>query len=362
MTRASAATARLGRLVSVLGPVLALIVLIAGTALIERLRLEPGQRAAFLTLGNMINILRQSAPTGVVAIGMTFVMISAGIDLSVGAIVALAGGLGIMVMNACAVSGWDPGWSVAAGIGSMLAISTGLGLINGSLVAFAKIAPFIATLSTLAAYRSLATALVKGGNFSSSLVMTEARDWRPILPDHEWEPVLSSISSGGLPLGQIAGQTIELPYLVITFLFVTIVGGLLLRATVYGLRVRAVGDNEKAAMYAALPVRRVRLLTYGLCGLTCGIAAAMSAARGGGSISSGQTGMLYELDAIAAVVIGGTRMQGGSGRVWGTFVGVLILGVIQNMLNMLGVGAFYTGLVKGLVIVAAVLLQRGGAR
>jgi ribose transport system permease protein len=322
-------------------PLLALIGLVAAAAVVESLSVPPEQRA-FLSIHNFLNILRQSAPWGVVAIGMTFVIISGGIDLSVGSIVALAGGLGILAMNAASEAGAGPAVAAVAGVISMVGAATFLGAFNGMLVTLGKIAPFIATLSTLAAYRSISQAVVDGGNYSSS------------------NSAFGALGSAGIELGEVGGRIVQLHYPVLIFFALAVVGSLLLRVSVYGLRVRAVGDNEKAAAYAALPVRWVRLATYTLSGLTCGIAAVLISSRMGGTVSSGSTGLFYELDAIAAVVIGGTRMQGGAGRVWGTVVGVMILGVINNMLNMLGVGTYYQGLVKGGVIIAAVLVQRGG--
>jgi ribose transport system permease protein len=329
------------------GPLLALLLLIATAAVLDR-SINEEDRRAFLTLGNFMNILRQWAPTGVVAIGMTFVIISAGIDLSVGSMVALAAGLGILVMNACGMAQWQPGSTVALGVITILGSSIVLGAINGVLVSVARIAPFVATLSTLAAYRSIALAAADGGNFDQSFEIAEP---------HRWLPMVGSFGAGGIELGESGGRIVELPYIVVVFFGAAVIAGLLLRMTVYGLQVRAVGDNEKAAMYAALPLRLVRTSTYTFSGLMCGIAAVLFVARLG-SVSSGSTGVLYELDAIAAVVIGGTRMQGGTGRIWGTVVGVMILGVIHNMLNMIGVGSHFHGLVKGAVIVAAVLVQR----
>ena len=326
---------------STLSPLLALIGLVIAATVVEAFTVPADQRA-FLGVHNLLNILRQSAPWGVVAVGMTFVIISGGIDLSVGSMVALSGGIGILVMNAGGEAGWSAGRAMAAGVAVMVLSSAALGMFNGALVTLGRVAPFIATLSTLAAYRSVSQAIVDGGNYYAS------------------NSLFGEFGAGGIAVGSIDGRVVHLHYPVVVFVGVAILGAALLRLTVYGLRVRAVGDNERAAAYAALPVRWVWLTTYTISGVTCGIAAMLIAGRMGGNVSSGSTGLFYELDAIAAVVIGGTRMQGGSGRVWGTVVGVLILGVINNMLNMIGVGTYYQGLVKGGVIIAAVLVQRGG--
>jgi ribose transport system permease protein len=329
------------RLLVALGPLLALLILVAATAVVEAWRVPADQRA-FLTVGNVMNILRQAAPVGVVAVGMTFVIISGGIDLSVGAIVLLSGALGLTVMDAGVQREWA-GWAIVlSGVTTMLVSGAALGAVNGALITVGRIAPFIATLGTLAAYRSVAKAMADGGEIRASV-----------------EP-FRSFGSGGIELGQIGGMEIFVPNLVIVFLVVAVLGGVLLRTTTYGLVVRAVGDNTQAARYAALPVKRTLLWTYTLAGLLSGAAGVLISSRMYASVATSSTGEFYELDAIAAVVIGGTRMQGGSGRVWGTVVGVVILAVINNMLNMVGVGSHYQGLVKGAVIVTAVLLQRGG--
>jgi ribose transport system permease protein len=327
--------------VSRLGPLIALVVLMAATVLYEQFTRSPGERV-FLTPGNLLNILRQAAPWGVVAIGMTFVIISGGIDLSVGALAALAGGLGIMTMAAALERGTAPGWVLASGVAVILASALALGAINGLLVWWGRLAPFIATLSTLAAYRSIALALVDGGNFYVSL------------------PLLRQFGSGGIRLGAGDGGGVQLHYPVLVFFAVAILAALLLRFTTFGLLVRAVGDNDRAAAYAAVRTGRVKFLAYSLLGLCCGVSAVLLACRMGGSLSSSSSGLFYELDAIAAVVIGGTRMQGGAGRISGTVLGVLILAMIGNILTLVGVGPYYQGLVRGIVIIAAVLVQRAG--
>ena len=145
---------------------------------------------------------------------------------------------------------------------------------------------------------------------------------------------------------------------VLVFVVLAVAAHVALNRTRYGRYVYAIGCNERAAVYSAIAVDRIKMATYALVGLLTGVAALMNASRMN-SVSSGQTGAMWELDAIAAVVIGGTRMTGGAGQVWGTIVGLLILGVIGNMLNLLQVSPYLQGLVKGFIIVAAVLLQRG---
>jgi ribose transport system permease protein len=155
------------------------------------------------------------------------------------------------------------------------------------------------------------------------------------------------------------GQPLVLRWSIIVFIVAAVLAHVVLNRTRYGRYVYAIGSNERAARYSAIAVSRVKLFTYGLIGTLVGVAALMNSSRMN-SVSSGQSGSMWELDAIAAVVIGGTRMTGGRGQIWGTVVGLLILGVIGNMLNLLQVSPYLQGLVKGAIIVAAVLLQRGG--
>ncbi|MEX2218000.1 MAG: ABC transporter permease [Phycisphaerales bacterium] len=332
-----------------LAPVLALAALVLSTVLFEQVFREPDQRA-FLKPENLLNILRQAAPVGVIAVGMTFVIISGAIDLSVGALTALAAGLGIMTLDALIRRDYAPGTSIGAALAVMLLAGAAGGAVNGTLVWLGRIPPFIATLGTLAAYRSLAVALADGGNFE---------------PDFTYRSkvaALGELSFRGIPLGSIDGRLVILSYPVLIFAAVAAAGAFLLRRTVYGVQVRATGDNERAAAYAAIRTGPVRLIAFALAGLTTGIAALLYSARMGASVPSSTTGLFTELDAIAAVVIGGTQMRGGSGTVLGTVVGVLVLAVITNMLSMVGVGGHYQDLVKGGVIIAAALLQRAVAR
>lgn len=326
------------------GPLLALVLVVLGTVAYEQAFVEPEYRA-FLKPENLLNILRTAAPMGIVAVGMTFVIISGGIDLAVGSTVALAGVLGVHLLNLTVEHQWLGNEAAAAvGLGSMALIGALLGLVNGALVAFGRLAPFIATLGTMAIYRSLALAQADG-----STLMPRSM-------------AFGTLGSGGIKLGFLSpedGPTLQLHYPVLVFAAVAVLGAVLLRLTTYGAYVRAIGDNAKAAEYAAVPMRRVKLAAYTILGLLCGVAAAVASSRVS-SVSSSNLGQFYELDAIAAVVIGGTLMQGGAGSVLGTVLGVLILAVVGNMLVLVGVGSYYQGLAKGLIIIAAVLVQRGG--
>ena len=324
-------------LVERFGPLVALILLIAGTAIVEAARTPPGERA-FLTSRNFANILGQWSYVGIVAIGMTFVIILGGIDLSVGSMVALAAGAGVYALNAA--SGWGDGSAIAIAAAVCILGGTILGLLNGVVIAKGRIAPFVATLGTLAIFRSLILAPAEGSEIRSN--------------------VQSFGDFGGfalrIPWIGPSSQPLPLKLGVIIFLIAAIVAHVILTRTVFGRQVFAIGDNPKAARYAGVKIGPVTTAVYAIAGLTCGIAALLNASRLN-SVSSSSLGLFYELDAIAAVVIGGTRLQGGSGRIFGTVIGVLILGVVSNMLNMLQVSNFYHGLVKGLIIIAAVLVQ-----
>jgi ribose transport system permease protein len=314
---------------------------------------------------------------------MTFVIILGGIDLSVGSLVAFAGGSGILLMNTVVeapklIAEYDA--VVASGVGSLpcsglryglarLFSSMGLGgseggavllafvliiiaatlagFLTGTLVTKGALAPFIATLGGLAAYRSLALAIADGGEFRSA------------------SPTLfKAIGTGGIPIpGTNLAPNAEvavpllIPWPVLVFIVLAVLAHILLTRTRFGRYVVAVGCNERAAVYSAINVNRIKLLTYVLIGFLTGIAALLLSSRMN-SVSSSGTGLYYELDVIAAVVIGGTSMSGGKGTVIGTVIGVLILGVVGNMLNMLQVSTYLQGLVKGLIIIAAVLVQR----
>ncbi len=361
------------------GPAISLVLLIILTAICEH-RLKGTDR--FLSLENLTNVLRQLSPIGVVALGMTFIIIAGGIDLSVGSMVAMAGGAGIWIMNVVIGAGgiisdmndartfqsdlpyyasteWlakqcvslhlagSERWGVAIGIGTILLAGVLAGLFNGVLIARGKIAPFIATLGGFAAYRSIAQTMADGGEFRSSS-----------------NTLFAKLGSGGMALNfghEPAGSAAVLPYPVMVFLLLAMVAAVMLNMTRFGRYVRAIGNNPSAAIYSAINVSRVKILTYVLGGFCCGVAALLIASRLN-SVSSSQTGQMYELDAIAAVAIGGTRMSGGSGGIFGTVIGVLILGVIGNMLSFLDVSPYLQGLVKGFIIIAAVLVQRVGRR
>lgn len=279
----------------------------------------------FLNFKNITNILRQSSYTGIIALGMTFVIISGGIDLSVGSMVALIGGIVILVLN---YFGGDP---IAITGAIMAGICLGLiaGGLNGLIVTKGKIAPFIATLGTMSIFRSLTLYISNAGEFRS------ASDIYPVIG---------------------SGYFLRLPIPVWIFLGLGIIFHILLNNTRYGRYVCAVGANEKVAVYSAIKIDWVKMMTYALTGLSVAVTSIMLSSRLN-SLSSSNAGVFYELDAIAAVVIGGTSLSGGTGTITGTVIGAIILGMINNMLNMVGVSPYLQGTVKGLVIIFAVLVQ-----
>lgn len=331
---------------------------------------------AFLKAQNLLNILRQVSFVGIIAVGMTFVIILGGIDLSVGSMVAMLGGLAVWTFNKLIEAGWSEGGAYAAAAGVMLIGGPLVGLANGLLVTKGRIAPFIATLGGMAAYRSVSLAIADGGEFRPAKreVFGAAGSKGLPLPGFvsdvlnwmTWQfnnaiHAIKSLFVSVEPLTRDEAGSLTVSFAIIAFLLVACVGHVLLKSTRYGRYVYAIGCNERAAVYSAVNVDKIKALTYVLIGATCGVSTVLLSSRMN-SVSSAQTGAFYELDAIAAVVIGGTSMSGGRGSVWGTVIGVVLLGVIGNMLNLIGVGAYYQGLVKGVIIVGAVLLQRGAKR
>jgi len=325
-------------------PAIALMGLVAFTIIYE---ISTKGESILIKPENLLNILRQVSFVGIIAMGMTLVITLGGIDLSVGSLVAFLGGIGILLLNSLLSRGTPELMAVVGAFALIVVGGVAAGMINGLLVSKGKLAPFIATLGGLAAYRSLSMALVAGGEYRS-----------------EGAGLFGKIGAGGIaiPGTNIAPNAplpvpLLIPWPVLIFAAVAFVAWMILNWTRLGRYIVAIGSNERSAIYSAIEVDRVKILTYSLLGLCTGIAALLVASRLA-SISSSSSGTLYELDVIAAVVIGGTRMRGGAGTIAGTVIGVLILGVIQNMLNLLQVSVYLQGLVKGLVIIGAVLLQR----
>ncbi|ANE46872.1 ribose ABC transporter permease [Paenibacillus swuensis] len=276
----------------------------------------------FASPTNFVNILRQVSIIGIISLGMSVVMLSGGIDLSVGAVLAFVGAITIIVLN-------NTG-SVLIALVTAIGSGAVIGGLNGFMITKGRIASFIATLGVMAAARSLALYIADGGSIAGKVEGYTA------IANHE---------------------LLGLSYPIWIFLAVTAFIYVLMHKTKFGRYVYAIGSNEKAAILSAIRVDRVKIGVYMLCSILVGLAAVIESSRLN-SISSASSGLSYELDAIAAVIIGGTRMTGGRGKVIGTFFGILILGVLNNTMNLVGVSPYLQGLVKGLIIITAVLLQR----
>ena len=299
------------------GPLLALAILFVISAFAS---------PYFLKTRNLLNILRQVSYTGIIGLGMTFVIITGGIDLSVGSMTALVGGIGILVLNAM---GGGP-WAILVAIIAAIALGAGFGAANGIIITKGKVAPFIVTLGTMAIFRSLTLYISGAGEFRSQ---------SNLFPE--------------VGMGYFLG----LPNPVWIFIGLAILFWVILKHTKYGRYMCAIGSNERVAKYSAIKIDKIRFFAYVILGITVAVTAVLLSSRLN-SISSSNAGQNYELDAIAAVIIGGTAMSGGSGSIFGTVIGAIILGIVNNMLNMLGVSPYLQGTVKGLVIIGAVLIQR----
>ncbi|MGA2481132.1 MAG: ABC transporter permease [Spirochaetia bacterium] len=283
----------------------------------------------FLQVTNLLNILRQVSYTGMIALGMTFVIISGGIDLSVGSVAAFNASVGILCLNFLMNAFSNEFLALAGGILAALLLGALAGALNGFLISKGKIAPFIVTLGTMAIFRSLALFIGSAGEIRS---------------------VSNYYGTFGME------SILFVPVPVIALIILTVVLSIVLNSTAYGRYVSAVGSNVRVAVFSAINVARIKFMTYTLCGLVVSISAVMLSSRFN-AVSTSNLGMGFELDAIAAVIIGGTPLSGGRGTVWGTIMGAIILGIINNMLNMLGVSPYLQGTVKGLVIIGAVYIQ-----
>ena len=274
----------------------------------------------FLTVSNLLNVLEQTALNAVVAVGMTFVIISGGIDLSVGSVLALAG--------ICLALALEAGVPAPAAIGLALVVGTGCGLINGVLITRGRLPPFIATLGMMSVARGVALMLAEG---------------RPI----------SGFSEGFRAIA--TERLLAIPGPVLITIVIYAVAHFVLTRTVFGRTTYAIGGNEEAARLSGVQVLFHKTAVYGVAGLTSAAAAVVLTAR----LNSAQptAGTMYELDAIAATVIGGSSLLGGEGTVTGTLIGALIMGVLRNGLNLLNVSSFLQQVVIGVVIIGAVLVD-----
>jgi ribose transport system permease protein len=312
--------------------------LVAGSVLI------PG----FASAANLTTILLHASINAIIALGMTFVIVTAGIDLSVGSIVALAGVLAAKTLTSAALLGAvGPAGAALLAVAVGLGVGAALGLLNGGAVAYLRVAPFIVTLATMTIARGTAR-LVTGGvpvgypdpGAAGYAAKVAALD------------VLHRLGGGRLPVPGLPGG---FPVPALVMLLVIALGAFVLTRTRFGRYVYAVGGNEEASRLSGVPVPFVKLAVYAIAGACSGLAAVLLV----GQLRSGgpDAGTFYELNAIAAAVIGGTSLLGGTGTAWGTLIGALLLGVLNNALDLLGVQAFWQEIAKGGIILLAVLFD-----
>jgi len=274
----------------------------------------------FLTVANALNVMEQTSINAIVAIGMTFVIISGGIDLSVGSLVAVSG----VVLASALKAGWSIPLAIAAGLG----VGAATGLLNGLVIAFGRLPPFIMTLGMMSVARGAA------------LLMTDGR------PISGFDASFRSIATG---------RIVGVPAPIVLTLALYAIAHFVLSRTRFGRYVYGIGGNEEATRLSGVNVRFHKTMVYVVSGVMSAIAAMLLTAR----LNSAQpiAGIMYELDAIAAVVIGGTSLSGGEGHLGGTLIGALTMGVLRNGLNLLGVSSFLQQLVIGVVIIVAVLVD-----
>ena len=320
----TAKTAGVAQWLQGLGPVIGLVLLcIVGTLL----------NSNFATWDNIANVLTRTAFIGIIAVGMCFVIVSGGIDLSVGSMAALIAGSVILCMNTIAPMVGSPYAAVALGMLLAVVMGAAFGLAHGLLITKGRIEPFIVTLGTLGIFRAYLTYFSNGG---------------AVTLDNDLSDVYSPVYYAGF-----AG----IPIPVWVFLVVALLGGLILTKTKFGRYVQAIGSNEQVARYAAVEVDQIKVLTYVLLGVCVGIATLLYVPRLGSA--SPTTGLLWELEAIAAVIVGGTALKGGAGTITGTVVGAILLSVISNILNLTSIISVYlNAAVQGIVIIVVAFLQR----
>ena len=286
----------------------------------------------FMTSANLLNVVTRSSFIAVIALGATYVITSGGLDLSVGAMLAFVASLMILFLNSGTVA--DPALALVSGMALAIAIGAVCGLANGLITTVGRIEPFIATLGTMGIYRGLTTWLSQGGAIT-------VRD-RDILA--LYRPVYS-------------GSFIGVPIPIIVIFVTAAIAAFVLYRTRYGRHVTAVGSNEDVARYSGISINRVRTVTYVIQGLCVAVAVLLYVPRLGST--SATTGSFWELQAITAVVVGGTALRGGVGRIWGTICGAFILEIVGNIMLLSNfVSEYLIGAIQGAIIIIAMLVQR----
>lgn len=282
--------------------------------------------STFLSVNNITNVLLNNSVIGIIALGMTMIIITGGIDLSVGSQLAMTGLVGITVLNNTN--------NIIIAILATVALGLLSGAISGFFVSKFNIPAFIVTLGTTSIYRSLIQYFYHGGGILAKGTKLD-----------NFLKISNTRIFGVIPMP------------IIYWLILSLSISFLMKRTFFGRYVYGVGSNEQATKLSGIDTKKVKILTYAISGVLVALASVIEASRLG-SMNSASSGLSYDMDAIAAVVIGGTRMSGGYGRIIGTVFGTLTLGVINNMLNLLGVNSFLVGAIKGGIIIGAVLLQK----
>ncbi len=284
----------------------------------------------FLSPDNLLNILRNTSTVGVIALGMTLVIIAGGIDLSNGSVLAVSGAVLILLQRMVSANG-SPAVPLAIAVAACCAVAAGFGYVNGLTTTKAHLPPFIVTLAVGIIARSLVMYFMRGATVMGNNI-----------------PQFTNIGNGSV-------LNIPIPFIVVILL--AVIFHVVLTRTKFGTYVFAVGGNENAARFSGIKVDRIRIITYMLVGLCTGIAAVIEMSRMA-AVAATTSGAQYEFEAITAVLVGGTSLAGGKGRIVGTVVGFIILGIVNNMMIMLNISPYLSGAVKGAVILFAVLMQR----
>lgn len=280
----------------------------------------------FLTPGNLLTVLLQTSYNAILAVGISFTILIGGIDLSIGSVLAFSSAIGALLLT--------QGWPLLAVLLLILALGTLLGFLNGLLVSYGRLQAFIATLGTMSLWRGL------------TLVITQAR---PI----SVRKAPASDAFCFIGSGSVLGVPVPVWIMVLVFLLAYVI----LRHRRIGRYLYAIGCNEEAALYSGIQTQKVKLFAFTVSGFLAALAGIIVTARL--SSATPTAGTAYEMDAIAAAVLGGVSMAGGKGNIRGIAVGALIIGILSNALNLLNIGSYYQGVVKGIVILIAVLLDRG---
>jgi ribose transport system permease protein len=296
-------------------------------------------RPAFLTWGNLVaNVCTNAAALAVIAIGMTFVMIAGGFDLSVASTTVVCSVVLVLTMDAFSSLGAP--MAIPAALLVTAVVGVALGAVNGVLVSYVGVNPFVVTLSTMLVFRGIALILTRGGQSLQVADLKLRGSFTAVIFDAQ------------LPL---FGRAYQVSMPIIIFAVVFLVGVYLLRFTRFGRYVYAIGGNEEATWLAGVNTRLIKASTYALCGLTCAIAAAIFLADAATAEASSHRGM--ELDVIASVIVGGTPLGGGSGSLVATLIGVLLLSVIKNLSTHFNIGPQYRYIVTGLIIIIVVAID-----